>query len=207
MPTKLKGYWNITNLFNITKESHPNRFDYAKRDVIKSAIRIVKVKVYDGKQPGLARTKFEIFSSSFPQYEPYYTVYDSRGRIRAYQRTYKHQYKVTIQMDELTVRNPIKLRTGQDFKYNFNPNPSSIKSKSNPNGRYLSVADYNIEVNGINPDFFFTNSWVRHEEDCLVGKNYANGAPLKSNPFLLPFLTKHEIVVLETLLNYGIFLR
>jgi hypothetical protein len=42
-------------------------------------IRIEKTDVYDGKQPGQARTKFTIRTQSTPQYYPYYTKRDSQG--------------------------------------------------------------------------------------------------------------------------------
>lgn len=203
MPSKLKGYWTINKLLNVTYQTHTNRFEYAARDVTKSLIRIKKITVYDGKHPGDSRTRFDIMSYSYPQYAPYFTKYDSKGRLRTYQRTYRHQYQVIIQLDTLTINNSVKIRTGSDRKYDFKPNPNLIKSKTNPYGKYLSIGDYNIEVNGINPDFFFTNSFIRHEEGCLFGRNYANGFPAKANPLGLPFLCKHEIVVVETLMERG----
>ena len=65
-----------------------SRFSNLERDIIKSAIQIQSVSVYDyahiGQKP---RTKFIVKSYSYPQYYPYYTKHDKRGRTRSFQRT------------------------------------------------------------------------------------------------------------------------
>lgn len=204
MPTKMVGAWSLSTLLQMTEQVAKSRFTYADRDVIKSAVQIKKITTYEGKNPLEGKVKFEITSSSYPQYYPYYTKFDSRGRSRSYQRKYKHQYKVIIQADALTMTSPVRIRTGSDKSYEFHPNPNLIKSKKNPYGKYLSIGDYNIMEKGVNPDFFFTNSYIRWVEKCLYGRNYANGFPKERNPLGVPFLNKHEIVVVETLLSAGV---
>lgn len=203
MATSLKGKWSIKTLMQITNEVASSRFFTKERDVIRSAIQIKKFKVFDGKNPKKAKIHFQIYSASFPQYYPYYTKYDSRGRERSYQRTYRHEYLVQISLERLSINTPIKIITGSDKKYVFNVSKNLIRSKQNPHGRYLSVGDYNIEVWGINPDHFFTQSWIRKQEDCLFGRNFANGPPIKANPSMVPFCGKHELLCLETLINSG----
>jgi hypothetical protein len=204
MPSKLQGKWNIIALLNTTQQIAFDRFEYAKRDIPVSAIQIQKVTVYDGKQPGTGnRTTFFIKSHSWPQYWPYFTKKDSRGRIRTYQRTTSHEYQVIIQLDYLTLSTPVRLRTGADKKWIFEVNPTLIKSKKNPYGQYLSIGDYNAK-NGINGDMFFAHSWNRKIDDCLFGRNYAGWAPEK---YSTCFLTKHEIACIEHLMEAGIFTK
>lgn len=205
MPSKLQGKWNIQNIIQITSEAYKSRFDYMARDVISSSVHIKRITVYDGKDPGVgSRTRFDITSQSWPQYYPYYTKKDSRGRERTYQRTTKHQYTVTIQMDYLTLTAPIKFRTGSDKKWEFNPNPALIKSKTNKYGIYLGIGDYNAQVLGVNGDFFFQQSYVRKMENCLFGRNHANSFPSKTNSKGLVFATKHELKCFLTLMENGI---
>jgi hypothetical protein len=201
MPSKLKGKWNLSNLLDITSQVAFSRFEYAARDVKKSLIRIVKTLVYDGKNPGQgSRTVFTIQSTSFPQYWPYYTKYDKWGRVRTYQKKYSHQYQVIVKLDYLTLSTPVKLRTGSDKKWKFQVPEYMIKSKKNPYAPYLSVGDYNAQALGVNGDFFFAHSYNRAVEGCLYGRNYADKAPEK---YPTVFLGKHEIAVIEVLMNRG----
>jgi hypothetical protein len=209
MPSKLAGVWSIQNLLDVTAQAAQTRFEYMIRDVVKSAVRIQKVTTYDGKNPGEGITKYVCQSSSYPQYYPYLTKKDSRGRARTYQRTHRHTYDVIIQVNTLSLSQAgVKIRTGANKRYNFYPDKNLIKSKKNPNGKYLSVGDYNIVVNGINPDHFFTQEYLRHADKCLYGKNYTNGPPdTTRNKFQVPFLMKHELRVLITLMEAGIFTK
>ena len=208
MPSPLVNNWSIQTVMQITAEAYQSRYENMTRDVVKSAVHIKKVTVYDGKDPGTgSRTRFDIISQSWPQYYPYFTQKDARGRTRTYQRTTKHQYLVTIQMDFLTLTTPIKFRTGSDKKWDFNPNPALIKSKTNKYGQYLSVGDYNAKVTGVNGDFFFQQSYVRKIENCLFGRNYTNGFPSKMNPRGLVFATKHELMCFITLMESGTLKR
>jgi hypothetical protein len=206
MSSKLKSKWDINSLLQITAQAAPNRYVYMQRDVIKSAIKIKKVTVYSGKNPGQGRTTFYVESSSFPNYYPYYTVFDKRGRRRAYQRTFRHTYDCVLQLDWLSIKTPVKIRIGSEKNWISNISPSLIKSKKNPNGQYLSIGDYNISERGINPDMLFTTEWYRFQDQCLYGKNRTTYAPsLKQNPYSVVFLTKHELWMCETLLETGLF--
>jgi hypothetical protein len=55
-------------------------------------IRIEKTDVYDGRMLGQARTKYTIRTQSTPQYYPYYTKRDARGRPRKKQMKFRHEY-------------------------------------------------------------------------------------------------------------------
>lgn len=175
-----------------------SRYEYAERDVLKS-IKIQEVSVYDGKAPGKARTKYVIQSFSYPQYSPYYTPRDSRGRPRRSQRTYKHQYSVTIQLDSLSLDSDrFKIRTGSDKPWDFSPRG---KSRKDSRGRIIEGTNVKNEING---DHFFRLSWIRKQAGILFGRNFANGPPNNVNPHQIQFLTKHELRVLEFLVNSGV---
>lgn len=177
-----------------------NRFDFKDRDVLKS-ISIKQISVYDGKDPGKARTKFIISSSSYPQYRPYYTGRDVRGRQIQYQRSYKHFYDVTIQMDSLSLDDDrIKLRTGADAKWDFT---DKGKGKWIGKGRNRKFVEGRNIKRGLNGDFWFRLSFIRKEAGILFGRNYAEWFPQVTNPMGIQFLTKHELRVLEVLVNRG----
>lgn len=195
MPVPIQNDWTLRKLVQNTYHHMRNRFEYMRRDVIQR-IRIKTVSVYDGKEPGQARTKYIIESTSYPQYPPYLTQTDARGRSRRRQRSYKHQYDVTIQLDRLSIDVPVKLRTGAERRWRFNS-----RTRRLPNGR-LEESE-NIKL-GINGDFFFRLSFIYHEEGILFGRNYANGPPNQVNPKKIVFLDKHALHVVQTLMDRGI---
>ncbi len=196
MPSPIANNWTIRKLIQNTYNFFRNRFEYMNRDVLKS-IRIKKINVYDGRDPGEARTTFIVESSSFPQYHPYYTKRDARGRERRYQRKYKHQFQVTIQLDRLSIDAPVKLRTGAARKWDFSPQARGYKNR---NGEI--VESKNV-ANGINGDFFFRLEALYHEEGILYGRNFTNGPARITNPMKVPFLDKHALRVVQTLLERG----
>jgi hypothetical protein len=194
MPASIQNLegWTLRKLIQNTYTHMRNRFEYKERDVLRS-IKVKKVSVYDNKGIGEARTKFIIQSFSYPQYRPYI----SRSGQR--QRKYKHEYDVTIQLEELSIdTDKIRIRTGADMKWDF-----STKGKSRKDSRGRIIEGTNIK-RGINGDFFFRLSYIRKQAGILFGRNFANGPPLQTNPHRLQFLTKHELMVLEILINKGV---
>jgi hypothetical protein len=192
--------WTIRKLVQNTHHHMPSRFDYRDRDVLKSII-IKEVHVYDGKNPGEDRTTFKIESRSYPQYYPYYTKKDKRGRERSKQRTYRHEYEVIIQVDSLSIDDDrIKLRTGADAKWDFSTRGSTKKVGKGRNQRIVEGS--NIK-RGLNGDHFFRLSYIRKQDGILYGRNYAGWFPKKTNPQGIQFLTKHELRVIEILMNRG----
>lgn len=190
--------WTIRKLVQNTYTHVNNRFDYKDRDVLKS-IAIQKISVYDGKNPGEDRTKFVITSYSYPQYAPYYTGKDVRGRKIKYQRTYKHEYQVTIQMDSLSIDDDrIHLRTGADAKWDFTEKGKGHWTGTGRNRKFIEGT--NIK-RGINGDFWFRLSWIRKEAGILYGRNYAEWFPKITNPHGIQFLTKHELRVIQYLID------
>jgi hypothetical protein len=163
-------------------------------------IRIEKIHVYDGKQPGEARTKFIIRSQSTPQYSPYYQKLDSRGRPHKRQMKYRHQYDVTIQLDHLRLDVPCKLRVGSSRKWDFGP---SGKTKKIKQGRTVKIIEGSNVVNGRNGDWFFRCEWLYHREGCLFGRNWTNGPPVQTNPYGILFLPKHALACVQFLMERG----
>lgn len=203
MPNTIRNTkkWTIRKLIQNTYHHKRNRFDNMDRDVLKSIV-VKKVSVYNGKEPGKDRTKFIIQSSSYPQYAPYYSGKDVRGRPIKYQRTYKHQYEVTIQMDSLSIDDDrIKLRTGADAKWDFS---KAGKSSYSGTGRNRRLVEGSNIKRGLNGDFFFRLSFLYQQEGILFGRNFANGPPVKTNPMNIVFLDKHLIRTLQTLIDRGI---
>lgn len=159
-------------------------------------------------------TKFVVTSQSTPQYRPYFTGKDSRGRPRQFQRKIKHQYDVTLQLDRLSIDAPVKYRTGSDRKMLFGPN---VKAQYTPakkqiikNGKIVQRAkpgtlirdDLNV-LRGRNGDFFFRLEWVLQENGALFGRNWAGWPPVKTNPHKIPYLDKHALTVVLTLIKKG----
>lgn len=200
MPSPIRNDYTIRMLVQNTYTHMKNRFDYKERDVLKGII-IRKVLVYDGKQPGKARTVYHVKSSSYPQYKPYYTEMSLWSHYRRKQRTYKHEYEVVIALDKLSIDVPVKLRTGADAKWDFSPAGRAHKVGT---GRSQRIVEGTNTTRNINGDHWMRLSWIRKQAGILYGKTYANGPPVKTNPHNIQFLTKHELMVIEVLMNRGI---
>jgi len=197
MPASLKNEYDLSirKLIKLTYQYFPSRIDTKERDII-SRIKIKEIKTYSG---STNRKKFIIESSSYPQYNPYFTKKDSRGRERGKQRAYKHKYDVTIQLDTLSVDTTgIKLRTGADARWDFT---SAGRPKKDSRGK---IKEGTNVKRGLNGDFFFRLSYAYKKYGILFGRNWAVGAPTKTNPKQIPFLDKHALHVIETLVNIGV---
>jgi len=197
MPSPIQNDWTLRKLIQNTYHHMRNRYTYKERDVLKR-VTVKKILVYGNKPLGKARTTFRIETSSYPQYSPYFTRRDSRGRLRQRQRTYKHQYDVVISLDKLSLDVPVKIRTGADKKWDFGP---SGKTTKDSRGRIIEGT--NIK-RGINGDHFFRLSYIRKQENLLFGRNYSNGPPKITNTKQIQFLTKHELRAVEYLVNAGV---
>jgi hypothetical protein len=202
MPSPIRNNWSLRKLIQNTHAHSETRtrFKYRQRDMVR-VIRIEKTDVYDGKQPGKARTKFTIRTQSTPQYWPYYTKKDSQGRPRKRQIKYRHQYQVVIQLDHLSIDAPPKIRVGSSAKWDFGPNGKVKKIKQGRNVKIIEGSNY---VRGINPDFWFRCMWLYHQEGILFGRDWTNGPPVRANPNKILFLPKHALAVAEYLMNRGI---
>ena len=201
MPSPIRNNWTLRKLIQNTyaHAETRTRFKYQQRDLVR-VIRIEKTDVYDGKQPGQARTKFTIRTQSTPQYWPYYTKKDSRGRPRKRQMKYRHEYAVIIQLDSLSIDVPFKGRTGSQGRWDFGPAGKSRKIKQ---GRNIKIIEGINVQKGRNGDFFFRSEYVWKKEGILFGRDWTNGPPVRTNPKGLVFASKHFLSCVEYLMNTG----
>lgn len=195
MPSPLSGDYTLKQLIQNTYHHKPSRIETMERDVLKSII-IEKVTVYDGKAPGKARTTYRIRSRSYPQYWPYYTKKDRRGRQRRYQRAYRHQYEIILQVDRLSINVPFKARTGSQAAWDKNS-----KTRRDNRGRVIESDNYK---KGINPDFLFRLEYLYSQHGILYGRNRAKYPPNQTNPNKIVFADKHLLRVIKELMNRGI---
>jgi hypothetical protein len=164
-------------------------------------IRIEKISVYDGKNPGEARTKFSIRTQSTMQYFPYYTKRDAQGRPRKRQTKFKHQYEVTIQLDKLSLDVSPKIRLGSQGKWDFGPNGKDRRIKQN---RTFKIIPGTNSVRGLNGDFFFRCENLYRREGILFGRDWTNGQPpIRVNPNMILFLPKHALAACQLLMERG----
>ena len=196
--------WTIRKLIQNTYVNMPNRKEYAERDVLKR-IEVRKITQYevDKYNNHIPRTKYLIRSYSYPQYEPYYDGHDNRGRAIKYQRTYKHRYDIFLQMDSLSLDdNRIKLRTGSEYKPDFNKSTANGHWEGRGRNRHY-IEGSNVR-RGINLDFFYRLEWIYAEQGILYGRNWATYPPIKTNPKRIVFLDKHMWNALKVLINRGV---
>ncbi len=213
----------IKQILLVTQQYAPNRYIYRKRDVVKKILikEVREIDRHDLEGEPRKRTKYVIESKSFPQYYPYFTQKDSRGRSRRYQRTTSHHYDINLEMDRLSINTYYwSGRLGSGKIWNTSPPQSQIKAIYPANkkrwstqrkiahkkkAKYLDIGDWNSKVQGINADFIFRQSFARYISGHLWGRNYYGNQPASiKNPQSIVFFTKHEINLIEMLLQKGI---
>lgn len=96
------GTYTINQVLQNTFQHKKNRFDYRDRDVLKR-ITMRKVTTLNPDRPGRPSVRYEATTYSYPQYAPYYTGTDKRGRTIKYQRSVKHEYDITFTIDRLSL--------------------------------------------------------------------------------------------------------
>lgn len=197
MPSPIQNVWTLKKLIQNTyaHKYSKSRFDYKIRDLVK-VIQIRRITVYDGKQEGKAKTRYDIVTQSLPQYNPYFTVKDRWGRKRSMQRKYRHEYIVIIQLDTLSIDVPFKGRVGGLGKWDFSKAGQSYKK-----GNRI-IEGTNVQ-RGLNGDFFFRCSYLWSEAGILFGRNYATSAPTKTNPQGIIYAPKHFLAVVQYLMETG----
>jgi hypothetical protein len=191
MPSLIRNEWTLKKLVQNTYMHKRSRFEYMKRDVIKR-ITIKRTNTFD-LSTNRKRTTFIIQSTSYPQYYPYFTKRDERGRRRSRQRRYTHQYDVFLQLDKLSINVPFKARTGSQAIWD--KRAKAIRR----NGRVIKESK-NV-LKGINADFRFRLEYVYAENGILFGRLLAKTPPVKTNPRGIVFADKHLLHVIKILMN------
>lgn len=219
MPTR----FTIKEVMQITKQYVPNRYEYMKRDVVKRVYikQVKEVQRHDIPGKPRERIKYEIVSKSYPQYPPYYTGKDKRGRPIRYQRTISHHYDIILEMDRLSINTSNwRMRVGSGRKWEKKPPQSKVKTIYKENRKrwskdrqtlhrkkapYLDSGDYNSRTKGINGDWIFRCSFAYYAHDHLYGRNYYGNVPAKKmNPKNVVFFPKHALNMINQLMNKGI---
>lgn len=221
MPTKVNtAKYSLREIWLYTYKMYRNRFDFKDRDVLKS-IQVREIKVYNKDRIDMPTKRYEIRTSSYPQYKPYINV---KGKKSKTQRKIKHQYDCTFQFNTLNWNEPFKWRIGSQKKWpdekniNFNQVKaihSSIRKKlvkkygkgtleykkavkkHKERAKYIDIGDYISQEYGLNGDFYFRNMGNCYLSGNLYGlawnkDKYENG---------MPFFGKHDLRVVEYLLT------
>jgi len=122
------GQFTLKEVFLITNKLYHNRIEFKNRDVVKR-ITIKEIKQINIDHPSRINNFYRIVSKSFPQYYPYFTQTDRRGRPRRFQRTTAHYYDCVLEMNQLSLNNKIwKARIGSGKRWDSHPPQGKIKS-------------------------------------------------------------------------------
>ena len=103
-------------------------------------------------------------------------------------------YPITFLIHDVSkgIYSPVKIREGSNYKPKF-AKPGMTKQQRE------NIEKWNLK-NGIQLQAFFDSHWIYQQYGILFGPCYANGAPLKRNPKLLPFLSKHSWFICKKVL-------
>lgn len=234
------GDFTLREVRLFTQRFYANRYTYKQRDVVKkiNIKEVMEVQRHDIPGEPRERTKYVIESKSWPQYPPYYTRKDNRGRTRSYQRTVSHEYDVIFEMDQLSLSTKNwTSRVGSGRQWKTNPPQNQIKTlypqtkrllrrKANRRGntqaeknkeykklvekhkkraQYLDVGDYNSRKLGLNGDWIFRCDYAYYIHGHRFGRNYYGNNPAEeTNPNNIVFFTKHQLNVIDQLMQRGI---
>lgn len=219
--------YTLREIWLYTYEKYRNRFDYRERDVLKS-ISIREIKSYDKNNLDNPIKRFDIITSSYPQYEPYVSL---KGKHSKKQRKVKHTYNSVFQFESLNWNSKIKWRVGSQRKYptsdtaiNYNKIKqlhSSVREKlvkkygkgtpelkkaieaHRKKAKYIDKGDYISQVYGIMGDWYFRcqgNAYLSGNLFGLAWNKDKHGDGV-------PFFDKHSLRVIEYLLKKGIIKR
>jgi len=231
-----EGTYTIEQVLNFTAQSKfKGRFEYAKRDRVKM-IKIKKVHVYSSDRTTAPDIRFEVISSSTPQYRPYSPSRDKRGRYRKTQNSIKHEYDTTIVFGREGVRldtTQWKMAVGSMRRVPKNIPQNKVAQihsdtrrklekwygkgttkykeaikKIKKSAKYISDGDFLAQVYGLNLDFIYRFAYVYWSHGHLYGRNYYGNVPAKkTNPQNIMAFPKHAIVIIKELMKQGILTK
>jgi len=221
MPTKMEeGEYTVKEVIQNTYHYMKNRLDYAKRDKILNRVRIRKVKFFEKDRRDMPLVKYEVTTTSTPQYKPYTTGIRKPTIVN---RKVKHSYDIVFETDELSLNTKRwKVALGSGKKWVKPPQskvrsiysetrkkwtPEKIKKHKENKSLYLDAGDYNSQVNGINGDWLFRCANLYKEKGHLFGRLYNEAAyrpANKMNPKKIMFFPKHLLSFFRLLMEKGI---
>lgn len=208
MPSIQEGKYTIKEIILLTDASkYKNRFTYMKRDLI-NTIYLRKIKKFDPKDLDHPTYLLEFISTSTPQYKPYLTVrrtgYYKKGKKtyeRKSQRLWKHRYNVYLRIyDKYGSINTKawKIRLGEDKKWR-KFSKQYIRSKKNPQGKYLNQSDANSRILGLNGDWIFLASYFFREANLSYNCSHTGWVKPKKGTHI--FFPKHCLALINLLLQ------
>ncbi|MBD3216576.1 MAG: hypothetical protein GF311_28435 [Candidatus Lokiarchaeota archaeon] len=212
MSKRFPSDFTLKQLVQNTHAHFKNRFDYKLRDFV-GVVKVKSIKFFEVKTGQFGR-RYVIETKSFPQYSPYFTPVDSRGRERKKQKSLKHNYEIYIELESLSINSRFRAREGSLKKPVFSASPKvkyremKKKLKNTKTGFWewkkikvpVGVEDDINAKKGVNLDFVYRSMWLWYEEGILYGKNYTNRPPNKTNPHGIKFAGKHMLAVIEYLM-------
>lgn len=216
MANKIDGTFSIGDVLILTKRHYGNRFEYMKRDKIVGHVKIKKIVKLNPDRPDEPTVKYQVQTTSTPQYYPYVKVPKS-GRFknrRLVTRT-KHTYDITLEMDVLNLTTTSwRMRLGSEKKWVEFPPQRQIRQiyaktrkqwskdrikKQRDNRRLpINVGDWNAQIKGINGDFYFRCSGLYKSFGHLFGRSYESAG---SGTMFFP---KHVLALILLLMERNI---
>ncbi len=212
---------SIKRIWLYTYQYVNTRFEYRDRDLLKR-IQINKVKTYTKDRLNQPSERYEIITSSYPQYNEYLKI---KGKLSKRQRKIKHQYQITLQLENLTWDSRFRLHVGSFKKWPDNkkikwedikPLHKSLKEryekkygkgtkeykqaveKHKKRAKYISAGDYISRVYGLNGDWYFRGKPLAKKYHCSFGITWNTELP-EDIPYM--FFGKHELRLFEVLLK------
>jgi len=135
MPTIIPyGALSLYDVIQFTYRSEVvrSRFYNMDRDVIRTRVIIKKINKLSVDHLNQPTVKYEIFSSSYPQYKPYnlHKLREAKRKVTEVhkQRKYKHTYSFVLELEELKISSFYRTRTGSQLKWVDRPPQRDIKT-------------------------------------------------------------------------------
>lgn len=225
------GSYTLRQLILYTKKKYQTRFEYLKRDVLKT-IEVKQVLELKFGSLESKTYKYVVKTYSYPQYQPYLGKKNRQKKI-------KHEYDQYLEMTNLNLDSTDwKYRIGTEKKVPTNLPWTKIKSiprevmkkwkseledkKSEASedekikldkkfktkienhrkkAKFLSDGDYIARVLGINLDFYYRSMTAFKASGHLFGRDFYN----KIDPrHKIPFCNKHMLRLLDVLIRKGV---
>lgn len=216
MANIILGSFTIAEVLLLTKQHFGNRFEYMKRDKIVGHVKIRKVVTLSPDRANEPTVKYQVQTTSTPQYYPYVKV-PKTGRLknrRLVTRT-KHTYDITLEMDVLSLNTKAwKMRLGGQSKWVDKPpqrqlrqiyretskkwSKDRIKRQRDNRRLPINVGDWNAQMKGSNGDFYYRCSGVYKAFGHLFGRNYS---PIEKGKIFFP---KHILALVILLMERNI---
>ncbi|MDA3854616.1 MAG: hypothetical protein PF569_00045 [Candidatus Woesearchaeota archaeon] len=205
----------LREIWEYTYDQYRSRFDNRDRDVIKKLI-VDEVTELLVDRLDVPMKKYRITTHSYPQYKPYDKI---KGKKSKNQRTIRHQYDITLELEELSLDSRFNWRVGSQKKWpktiaqkfvqtirretlaNWKKKYDSdrirkLLKRHRSSAKYLNNGDYVSRALGINGDFYWRLQAPLYKAGVLYGLCWE-----KNSDNTDIFFDKHTIRVLEYMME------